>query len=109
VPKCAVPVGDGLEAYGCHVALERYGRIEDAVGEAIVAVGQRQELFADRTASGKGKVPHASDFVGAAPLLDPAHRNGGMPAAMPIEVAQKLPHLVNRRVDDRAPGDLHRM
>src|SRR5262249_20656194 len=46
--------------------------------------------------------PHTANSVRALPALDRAGRHLGMPAVVPIEVAQNLPHPVAGRVDDRA-------
>ena len=48
----------------------------------------------------QAEIAHAADPVGRLAVLDMGLGHGGMPAVMAVEVAQHLPHALDRRVDD---------
>ena len=108
-PEGAPAVGHGLQAQDRHIVDQRDRRFQDAIGEAVVAVRQPEQLLAQLAAGGQAKAADAADLVGPPALLDAALRHRGMPALMAVEIAQHSPDRIDRRIDDGAPADLNHM
>ena len=85
-----------------HVVEQRYRRIQQAVGERQLEVGERQQLFAQVFSPGQAEVPDAADAVRGSAALDVTFGDGRMPAVVTVEIAYDLPHGLDRRVHDDA-------
>ena len=105
VPEGALAVGHPPELHGGHVPPERHGRVEDAVGGDVVAVGERQQLLADAVAVPQGEPPDAADLVRPLAALDLRLGHDRVPRGVAVEVAEHGPHPLDRRVDDGGPRD----
>src|SRR5262245_59526105 len=102
VPERAVAVGDGQQADVRHVVEERDRRVEQAVAEGGLQVGERKQLLAQLRAVLQLEAAHAADEVRRQMALDGAGLDRGMPAVVTVEIAQDRPHALDRRGDDRA-------
>ncbi|KWT78971.1 hypothetical protein APY03_5183 [Variovorax sp. WDL1] len=105
MPEGAVAVGHRLQRDGGHVALQRHRRLDDAVGALVLAVRQRQQLFADAVAVPKREAAHAAHLVAALAAFYTAGFHGLVPLVVAVEVAQHRPDALDRRVDDGRAND----
>src|SRR5262249_31678313 len=80
--------------------------VEQAIAEGLFEVGQREQLLAQLRAVLQPETADAADLVGGLRAFDRAGRNRGMPAIMPVEIAQQIPYRSRRRVEDRALDDV---
>src|SRR5204863_2985585 len=78
----------------------------EAIGELAIAVGKRDQLLAEHRTIAQPKGAHGTDDVAALAGLDAACGDCRVPFGMTVEVAQKPPDLINRRIDHRAPRQL---
>ena len=109
-PEGAVAVGHRHQPHMRHVVEQRDRRIEQAIAEGLLEVGQREQLLAQLRAVLEAEAPHAADLVGRRAALDRARRDRRMPAVVAVEVAQHRPHPVDGCVDDGALHDVrHRV
>src|SRR5439155_24723341 len=88
-----------------------HGRVDDAVGALVLAVGERDQLLADAVAVSEREAAHAADLVAALLALDPALGDDVVPAVVAVEVAQHRPDALDRRVDHGRADDVlqHRL
>jgi hypothetical protein len=105
MPEGAVPIGHRLQAHGGHVALQRHGGIDDAVGALELPVVERQQLLADAVAALEREAAHAAHLVALLTGLDVARVHHRMPLVVAVEVADHRPDTLDRRIDHRAADD----
>jgi len=101
-PEGRVAVGHRLQPHGGDIAHQRQRRLEQAIAQPSVPVGQRKQLFTQFAAVGQPETAYRPDRIDRLATLDLAEGNCRVPAVMAVEVAQDRPDLVNRRIDDRA-------
>jgi hypothetical protein len=106
VPERAAAVGHRLQRDRRHIALQRHGRIDDAVGALVLRVVERQQLLADAVAVFQREAADAPDLIAFLARLDAARIDDVMPLVMTVEVAQHRPDALDRCVDDGAANDL---
>ena len=106
VPERAVAVGDRLQGHRRNVALQRHRRLDDAVGRSVVAVRERQQLFADAVAVLQREAADAADLRRRPVAFDAARGDDVVPALMAVEVAQDRPDAPDRRIDHSRADDL---
>src|SRR5262245_18350134 len=102
VPEGTVAVSDGQQAHVRHVVEERDRRVEQAVSERHLQVGQCEHLLAQLRTVIELKAAHAADQVVRQMALDRARLHRRVPAVVAVEVAQNGPYAVVGRLDDRA-------
>ena len=106
VPERAVAVGHRLQRHRRDVALQRHGRLDDAVGALVLAVRERDQLLADAVAVVEREAAHAADLVAALVAFDAAFGDDVVPAVVAVEVAQHRPDAIDRRVDHGRADDV---
>jgi hypothetical protein len=87
------------------VVEQRHRRIEQAVTEGLLEVGECEQLLAQLRSILQGEPPDAADPVLRLAPLDGAGLDGRMPALVPVEVPDHVPHRGGRCVDDGAAKD----
>src|SRR5262249_34904793 len=81
-------------------------RIEQAIAEALLEIGERKQLLAQLGAVLQLETPDAADLVGRLRALDCRGRDRRMPAVVTVEIAQHVPDHSGRRIKDRAFDDM---
>ena len=103
--KVRSPSVTGFSVTRRDVALQRHGRLDDAVGALVLGVRQRQQLLADAVAVLQREAAHAADLVAALVAFDAARVDDVVPLVVAVEVAQHRPDALDRRVDDGRADD----
>ena len=107
VPEGHVAVGHRRKADMGDVVEQRHRRVEQAVAECHVDVGQGEQLLAQLRSVGEVEPPYAADLVRRKSSLDMAVGHRRVPPVVAVEVAQHRPHRLDRRLDDGALHDFH--
>src|SRR6185437_13546326 len=102
LPECAVAISHRQQPDMSGVVEERDRRIDQAIAEALIEVGERQQLLAQLRAVGELETADAADAIRALSALDDAGRDRGVPAVVAIEIAQHRPDPIAGSIDDRA-------
>src|SRR5208282_6282260 len=70
LPERPVAIGDRREAHMGSIIEQRNRRLEQAIGKALLEVGECQQTLAKLRAVAQEEVPHTTQFVGALAALD---------------------------------------
>src|SRR5260370_28202797 len=101
-PKTLPVAGHRTQPYGGMVIPQHHWRLDDAISEARLDIGEGQQLLANTRSVVKAEIAHGADQVARSAILQPARADRGMPGLMTVEIAQDRPHLFDRGFEDGA-------